>query len=455
VERFQALTQAQASSPTELAARSTQMHELVGRFKSIYTTPKAATNRAERISQLLSGVRAYLFDEGNKPATGQGERNTLLNLLKEAGHTNYALQAAQDDAATHQLEHDQIRPLILGVRRFALRRNLMVAEPFLGWSAVEVNPNRVFFAGGNDVRQEVSSVCRTRHLDLAERAIGWGAAQMRWTQLRECALAVFDLTSGSKEDWPSVCHSLGTALALGVNPVVVVDADSVLPFDLDVHPVQSDGDLGAALDEALFTIPRVETGALSSDTVAEVLRRCDQQHATTIMLRKGLSEAALDTTEVETSLTLLASINGRGKWALIRPAWLGFYPSLNDRRCFHIMPFSEPWSNDAREAVRSACSERVRYRRGDETGDPNVIRSIWQEICRATDVVVDLTGLNLNVCLELALCQTLGRRTLLVARSDSGTINRLFPEIAKLQVHPYQTCLSLERTVEQFLAQAA
>jgi len=97
----------------------------------------------------------------------------------------------------------------------------------------------------------------------------------------------------------------------------------------------------------------------------------------------------------------------------------------------------------------------VRYRRGDETGDPNVIRSIWQEICRATDVVVDLTGLNLNVCLELALCQTLGRRTLLVARSDSGTINRLFPEIAKLQVHPYQTCLSLERTVEQFLAQAA
>jgi hypothetical protein len=118
------------------------------------------------------------------------------------------------------------------------------------------------------------------------------------------------------------------------------------------------------------------------------------------------------------------------------------------------MPFSEPWSDDAREAVRSACGERAKYRRGDETGDPNVIRSIWEEICRATDVIVDLTGLNLNVCLELAVCQTLGRRTLLLARSDSRTISQLFPEIAKLQVHHYQTHLSLEKTVEQFLTRA-
>ena len=454
VERFQALTQAPASSPTELAARSAQMHELVGRFKGIYTTPKAATNCAERVSQLFSGLRAYLFDEGNKGGMAQGERNNLLNLLKEAGHVNFALQGAKDDAAIGQLEHDQIRPLILGVRRFALRRNLMVVEPFLGWSPVEVNPNRVFFAGGDDLRQKVSSVCKTRDLELAESAAGWGAAQMRWNQLRECALAVFDFTSGSKEDWPSVCYSLGTALALGVNLVVVVDTASVLPFDLDVHPVQSDGDLGEALDEALFSVPRVETGAAISDTAGEVLRRCDQQDATTAMLRKSLSGTVPDMMEVESSLNLLASLNGRGKWALTRPTWSGFYPTANDRRCFHIMPFSEPWSDDAREAVRSACGERAKYRRGDETGDPNVIRSIWEEICRATDVIVDLTGLNLNVCLELAVCQTLGRRTLLLARSDSRTISQLFPEIAKLQVHHYQTHLSLEKTVEQFLTRA-
>jgi hypothetical protein len=96
--------------------------------------------------------------------------------MKEAGHVNFALQGAKDDAAIDQLEHDQIRPLILGVRRFALRRNLMVVEPFLGWSPVEVNPNRLFFAGGNDLRQKVSSVCKTKDLELAESAAGWGAA---------------------------------------------------------------------------------------------------------------------------------------------------------------------------------------------------------------------------------------------------------------------------------------
>ena len=47
-----------------------------------------------------------------------------------------------------------------------------------------------------------------------------------------------------------------------------------------------------------------------------------------------------------------------------------------------------------------------------------------------------------------------GRRTLLLARSDSRTISQLFPEIAKLQVHHYQTHLSLEKTVEQFLTRA-
>jgi hypothetical protein len=153
--------------------------------------------------------------------------------------------------------------------------------------------------------------------------------------------------------------------------------------------------------------------------------------------------------ETEKTLALLAALNGGGKWGLIRPFWPAFYPDPGEPRCFHVMPFSEPWSNHTRDVVRAACGDSVRFRRGDETGDPNVIRSIWEEVCRAAYVVVDLTGLNPNVCLELGLAQVVGRPTLLVARSDRNL--ELFPEIAKLQVRRYDSDESLAALVRKFI----
>ena len=95
----------------------------------------------------------------------------------------------------------------------------------------------------------------------------------------------------------------------------------------------------------------------------------------------------------------------------------------------------------------------VRYVRGDEAIDPNVIRSIWEELARATHVVADLTGFNANVALEMGIAHTLGRPCLLVGQHD--TIRRLFPMIAKQRLHTYTALSDLGCQVAGFLGDPA
>ena len=83
-----------------------------------------------------------------------------------------------------------------------------------------------------------------------------------------------------------------------------------------------------------------------------------------------------------------------------------------------------------------------------------------EEICRATHVTVDLTGLNPNVCLELGIAQTLGRRTLIIGRD--GTERALagaLPGAAKWRCHTYAPDAAPRRefqaAVSQFLATKA
>jgi hypothetical protein len=96
----------------------------------------------------------------------------------------------------------------------------------------------------------------------------------------------------------------------------------------------------------------------------------------------------------------------------------------------------------------------VEYIRGDQVLDPDVLRSIWDEICRATHVVVDLTGLNANVALELGIAHTLGRNVLLISQDQQP--ERYFRAIAKHRIHRYaldsaSSVDALRATLEKFL----
>ena len=93
--------------------------------------------------------------------------------------------------------------------------------------------------------------------------------------------------------------------------------------------------------------------------------------------------------------------------------------------------------------------------RGDEVPDPRVIRSIWDEICRASHVLVDLSSFNANVALELGLVHGLGRHALVVGQDD--TVRQLFPAVRKVRILPYSLAegsTSLSDAVERFIASA-
>lgn len=123
---------------------------------------------------------------------------------------------------------------------------------------------------------------------------------------------------------------------------------------------------------------------------------------------------------------------------LIFPAWPGSYPQRGVRRCFHITPFGPKWAEATTSIAADACSATkppATYIRGDKVLDADIIRSIWDNICRASHVVVDLTGFNPNVLLELGIAHALGSNVLLITQDE--TPEQAFPSIAKMRIHRY------------------
>jgi hypothetical protein len=91
--------------------------------------------------------------------------------------------------------------------------------------------------------------------------------------------------------------------------------------------------------------------------------------------------------------------------------------------------------------------------RGDTAPGQQIIASIWTEITGADLAIVDLTDLNLNVCLELGIADTMGRPTFLIG--SEGTQGRLFPSISKRRIHRYPDpghAEAVEPALRKFLA---
>ncbi|HEY1236503.1 MAG TPA: hypothetical protein VGH22_24215 [Candidatus Binatia bacterium] len=96
----------------------------------------------------------------------------------------------------------------------------------------------------------------------------------------------------------------------------------------------------------------------------------------------------------------------------------------------------------------------MQYIRGDKVLEPDILRSVWDELCRATHVIVDLSGLNANVVLELGIAHALGRNVLLVSQDRQP--EKYFRAIAKQRIHPYgvgsdSAMSELSSTLKRFL----
>ena len=83
-------------------------------------------------------------------------------------------------------------------------------------------------------------------------------------------------------------------------------------------------------------------------------------------------------------------------------------------------PF-RPWSEACQRVVRDACGDTIERRIGYEQFDPDIIRSIWNDIATASYVVADLTHLNPNAALELAIGRRSGARRSSCRRLQTST----------------------------------
>ena len=421
------------------------------------------------ITELHADLFRYVVTEmsgGILPREEGEAAGTLLGHLRESRE---ALAGFPVNGDPIKLEIETLRPLAIDIRNFSLRHHLTVAQPVWPSRTVAQHPNAVFYSGGSHLGELLAQVCETLELRRLVPQPHQEPASLRWEQLRESALAVFDFTgykrSASLEEASpvaAVAYELGIALALGRAVVIVATEEQDLPFDLDIEPIrlaheQTDLDnLSAALTHALYSLQRGGAGSSVQASVNYIHDRfCNHSnHHVRVSVNTLGAEAKGDPIRAKHLIASTLNFLGADAPQVLWPVWPGGYPDPAVQRCFHVTAFGPSWSTKTMEVVKEVCARRMEYIRCDQVLAPDVLRSIWDEICRATHVVVDLTGLNANVALELGIAHTLGRNVLLISQDQQP--ERYFRAITKHRMHRYALESStsneaLQATLEKFL----
>jgi hypothetical protein len=422
-----------------MQVRAKRIQEMLAGFASALMDPSRlepahapeAGSRTARMLAYVSALHAYVMSEmGHSQLTGDtgvalGQFVSLLLRCRDA------LAAPMDEAQLRQLEIESVRPAALAIRQFSLREHLALARPVWPSPVVTQHPDAVFYAGGDDVLSLVRAACDERALRLLLPQRHREPASLRWNQLREASLAVFDFSRYERTPTPddaaaiaAVAYEFGVALVLGRPAVIVADATRGLPFDLDITPVALAHDatdashIADAIDDTLYGLQRAPAGSSVASTLT-LLRAACHDHADMRVRTSGSGideDAARDPVRARLVASTILGYLGAEAPQMLFPTWPVAYPSTDARSCFHVTPFGPPWARQMRELVRAACPDDIQYVRGDQVLDPDIIRSIWDEICTATHIVVDLTGLNANVLVECGIAHALGRNVLLLSQ---------------------------------------
>jgi uncharacterized membrane protein YkvA (DUF1232 family)/nucleoside 2-deoxyribosyltransferase len=463
--------------PEELAEMMTQgdrLRELMARMTTAIAEPSRAGigpaegSRARALLALVAGVKQTVFAESRRHNLADEEHQTLVGLYERLARAGGSLhELGEDDAAAYDFERESLRQLALEARSYAARHHLLLAHPL--WTAREEspNPNAVFYSGGRAVGRQLERICESMSLELCATVTQKNYARARWRQLWSCNVAVFDLSAKGGPDLAGACYELGLALALGRAIVIASPKGHSLPFDVAIEPVQLERDgrdgsrLSAALDEVVYGVQFGNEGSSLMETVQRARGLVDEDSENwQVQQTLGLFDNQVVDDPIKTRhlmRNLLGYLGPEGP-VLLFPAWPGHYPDPSERRCFHVMPFGADWSDSVREVAKQACEAAgVRYIRGDQPVEARIITSIWEEICRASHVLVDITGFNANVALEAGLAHAIGRPVWIVCQGEEA-LTRLFPAIAKLRVHAYSRengGASLMKTVNRLLRRPA
>lgn len=474
LDKIDALIQQQASGALSGAEVMHRMQGLVEGFMPYMANPgdaeQRATPRGRELLRHAGAVKVAALREMNQMPP-EATATALANIWGDTMKVQEQCAALSDETELLALETGLLRPAALAAHELRLTQHALVARPLWAAGPGARLANQVFVAGSrSDLHELLEPLAETRGLTLANPRRGQHLGQMRWEALAASHVAVFDLRGADQlatlarhdaDRARALCaaaYELGLAFALGTPVLVLAGEDDELPFDIDLEPLRLQGGagaeetdrdaLGAALDQCLYS-PQREPQSSSLPTTLAHLHQLFGRHPERAAVQKmgwlgddlarcpaGFAAAAAQL------LRRLPQPPGVARPQLLRPAWPAAYPEPGERRCFHVMPFGQPWSDEVRDVARSACAAQgMRYHRGDEAEDGRIIHAIWSDICRAQVVLVELGGPNLNVMIELAMAHAIGRPVLAVQHTASADIRPA--HIGKLRVHRYADAAAL------------
>ena len=409
-----------------------------------------AGSRAAAIAPLLDGLIDDAAGQRNAPQASRRETDMLeLTRLHEALVTARARlhELAPNDADVLGYERDMLRSTVHALRLYHRRGHTMLARPVWPGGGTRVEPGSAFCAGpaaaGRRVREAVAEAAAARRIGLRDAAApGTDAATAAWRSIQGASVAVLDLSDGD----PQVYYQLGQAYALGTELLLLAREGTTIPFDVaqGVLGYRDEADLAerlpAALDAALYGVQTLGLSALMHGTLARcrevAAKAVGQAHADVLL--KQMEAAVTAPLDFQAALLQFLGDLGNSRLLLLHPRWPAYYPLPGEKRCFVVMPFSAqlPATQAVYRSLATALREAgVEVVRGDEAMGQDIVASIWEETARASHVLVDLTGYNLNVCLELGMADAMGRDTLLFGAA--GTALARFPAIDKRRIHEY------------------
>lgn len=464
------------ASATDVVGR---VHRLMASRQELVATAgqhaigENACARAKAILPHLTTLKGAITSSATD-MRGEQTGTVKIDLFARSARMVAHIATLKDDAAVIAFERTEMRVFAQELRELMLLPHLTFARPLWDCPTTHAAPNRVFFSGGEETRALLSEVCKHKRLDSPNDTPARNYGQARWDALRGSAVAVFDWRSRTQTalaagdaatalELAAVAYEHGMAIALGKPVVVLAEEGQNLPFDIDIEPVHLSGAnkkadrraLGGALDHALYGFQRMvgdsglpATAAWLQKTLANHPRRktfegmgwLDKHHVNDMIAFRDAAKQLLKEWGKDAPTTLC-------------PAWNAPYP-LSDgegqKRLFHVMPFSQSWSSATAAAVEAACDAAgVIYERGDSSADDRIMRRVWDGICGAHFVLVDTTGLNLNVMMELGMAHALGRNTLIVEQQDKriGKVRNL----EKIEIERYGAAPSLKPLVGKWL----
>lgn len=478
-----------ADSELEATAAYARLQQLTDMAASPHATD--LTNDDALLNQVLHSLRdqfaraldSFELAPPERAAKTFDEREAarLFKAMDDAqARSRYATQEAQ---LLEQLRLS-LRPLAADLRRFEGRRRLMVIEPPFSTQMVARETDAVFCGGGAAAQALVAQAAARLGMGAPTHTVQADAVQTRWLQMRAAAVAVIDFSAydrarcdpehlpdaGPAEDAmlaacaeaAQAAFDTGWALLLGVPLVVLARQGQVLPFDIDVQAVRLRGDgqgdesadvqaVAAALVRVCFGVQRAGGGdglahtfaalqvlSASSPRAQAALEQVRERWPTDALALHHAGVVVLRALEVPR--------------LLVQPAWPA--PSLPQRQeLFHVTSF-RPWAQPLEQLLRSACgAAELHYRIGHEDLDPSILRAIWEALGQARFVVADITLLNPNAVLELAIAQAMGKPLLVV--SQHACVSRWLPPLDKVRVHSYRTdthgLAALRRLVRRFV----